>query len=235
MIVKPDAAPGHANGVRWRSALMAAAIILCGPCAAAASSAVTPWWTHAVNLPMDFLFGNLTQLDASAFKKQADDAELKLDGQTPVFFFSSHDHSRQWSSFGDGSRNDQIAKLTATLTITLHGTALLYYGEEIGMRDMPALRGGAYLALESANPNVFAFARETNRGEGALIVLNTSAQAQQAIITAWPRRSPRYGRVLLASPAATTPKASEVRVAPFGVLMIAYQQISTARTPATGQ
>jgi alpha-glucosidase len=90
-----------------------------------------------IQLPMDFLIGNMTKLDATAFKKQVDDAELKLGGQTPVFFFSSHDHSRQWTVFGDGRNNDQIAKLTATFILAERGTALMYYGEEIGMGTMP--------------------------------------------------------------------------------------------------
>jgi alpha-glucosidase len=89
-----------------------------------------------IQLPMDFLFGNLNKLDAAVFKKQVDDAQLKLGGQTPVFFFSSHDHPRQWSVFGDGKNNDQIAKLAAALTLTLRGTALMYYGEELGMATM---------------------------------------------------------------------------------------------------
>jgi len=91
-----------------------------------------------IQLPMDFLFGNLTTLDAAVFKKQVDAAQLQLGGQTPVFFFSSHDHPRQWSTFGDGAHNDQIAKLTAALTLAQHGCVLLYYGEEIGMGTMPA-------------------------------------------------------------------------------------------------
>lgn len=91
-----------------------------------------------INLPMDFLVGNLTRLDAAVFKRQIDDAESKLSGQPPVLFFSSHDHPRQWSSFGDGKHNDQIAKLTAALTLLPRGTALLYYGEEIGMANLPA-------------------------------------------------------------------------------------------------
>ncbi len=90
-----------------------------------------------IQLPMDFLYGNLNKLNASVFKKQVDDAELKLGGQTPVFFFSSHDHPRQWSVFGDGVHNDQIAKLTAALTLCERGTALMYYGEELGMATMP--------------------------------------------------------------------------------------------------
>jgi alpha-glucosidase len=90
-----------------------------------------------IQLPMDFLFGNLKTLDAGLFKKQVDAAQLELSGQTPVFFFSSHDHPRQWSVFGDGTHNDQIAKLTAALTLTQRGAVLLYYGEEIGMATMP--------------------------------------------------------------------------------------------------
>ena len=40
--------------------------------------------------------------------------------------------------FGDGKHNDQIAKLTAALTLTQPGCVLLYYGEELGMATMPA-------------------------------------------------------------------------------------------------
>ena len=91
-----------------------------------------------IQLPMDFLYGNLSTLDAAVFKKQLDAAQLELGGGTPVFFFSNHDHARQWSSFGDGVHNDQIAKLTAALTLTQRGCVLVYYGEEIGMGTMPA-------------------------------------------------------------------------------------------------
>lgn len=89
-----------------------------------------------INLPMNFLYGNLTRLDARVFKQRIDEAHLKLNGQPPVAFFSSHDHSRQWTSFGDGVNNDAIARLTAAMTLTQRGTALVYYGEEIGMADL---------------------------------------------------------------------------------------------------
>ena len=91
-----------------------------------------------IELPMDFLYGDMKKLNASAFKKQVDDAEQLLGGQTPVFFLSSHDHPRQWSVFGDGTHNDQIAKLTAATTLLQKGTALMYYGEELGMATLPA-------------------------------------------------------------------------------------------------
>ena len=91
-----------------------------------------------IQLPMNFLIGDMKKLDASAFKKQVDSAELQLGGQTPVFFFSSHDHSRQWTVFGDGVHNDQIAKVTSAFILAERGTALMYYGEELGMGTMPA-------------------------------------------------------------------------------------------------
>lgn len=89
-----------------------------------------------INLPMDFLYKDVTSLDAATFKARIDEAELKLDGFPPVFHFSNHDTPRQWSRFGDGRHNDQIARITAAMTLTLRGTALMYYGEEIGMPDL---------------------------------------------------------------------------------------------------
>jgi alpha-glucosidase len=91
-----------------------------------------------IHLPMDFLYGNLTKLDPAAFKKQSDDAQLALEGHVPVLFLSSHDHPRQWSVFGDGVHNDQIARITSALTTLQGGVALLYYGEELGMPTVPA-------------------------------------------------------------------------------------------------
>jgi alpha-glucosidase len=88
-----------------------------------------------IHLPMNFLVGNITKLDAGEFKRRYDEAATKLDGLTPVEFFSNHDQSRQWSEFGDGANNDRIGKMTAALTLLNPGVALLYYGEEIGMGD----------------------------------------------------------------------------------------------------
>ncbi len=89
-----------------------------------------------IQLPMDFLFGNLKDLNAAVFKREVDAAHTQLGGHTPVFFFSNHDHPRQWSTFGDGIHNDQIAKLTAALTLSQPACVLLYYGEELGMATM---------------------------------------------------------------------------------------------------
>ena len=102
-----------------------------------------------IHLPMNFLVGNIDTLDAATFKRRYDEAATRLDGLTPVEFFSNHDQSRQWSEFGDGRHNDLIAKMTAALTLLNPGTALLYYGEEIGMGDMDK----ATLAAVPLGPN----------------------------------------------------------------------------------
>ena len=89
-----------------------------------------------INLPMDFLYSGVKTLNAGVFKARIDDAETALDGAPPVLFFSNHDSSRQATRFGDGVHDDAIARLTAAMTLTLRGTALVYYGEELGMTDL---------------------------------------------------------------------------------------------------
>lgn len=89
-----------------------------------------------INLPMDFLYTGVKGLDAAAFKARIDEAHLKLDGLPPVFHFSNHDTTRQWTRYGDGKNDGLIARMTAAMSLTLRGTALMYYGEEIGMADL---------------------------------------------------------------------------------------------------
>ncbi len=45
---------------------------------------------------------------------------------------SNHDIQRSYDRYGDGQHNDAIAKLMAGLYLTLRGTPIMYYGEEIG-------------------------------------------------------------------------------------------------------
>ncbi len=90
-----------------------------------------------INLPMNFLYSGVKTLDAQTFKARIDDAHTRLNGAPPVLFFSNHDTSRQATRLGDGVHTDPIARLLAAMTLTLRGTALVYYGEELGMTDLP--------------------------------------------------------------------------------------------------
>jgi len=58
----------------------------------------------------------------------------------PTFVISNHDIVRSYDRYGDGKHNDQIAKLMAALYLTLRGTPIMYYGEEIGMKTTPPTR-----------------------------------------------------------------------------------------------
>ena len=88
---------------------------------------------NEVNMPMDFMFTTVNKLSAVEFRKQI--AWVDGSGGWPVYVMSNHDIRRVYDRYGDGKHNDQIAKLMAALYLTLRGTAVMYYGEEIGMRN----------------------------------------------------------------------------------------------------
>ena len=48
----------------------------------------------------------------------------------------NHDSPRVINRYGDGVHDEELARLNLALVLTLPGTPFLYYGEEIGMRDL---------------------------------------------------------------------------------------------------
>src|SRR3984885_10687316 len=91
-----------------------------------------------LQLPMDFLFTTVNKLSPAEFRKQI----AAVDGASgwPTFVISNHDIVRSYDRYGDGVHDDQIAKLMAALYLTLRGTPIMYYGEEIGMKTTPPTR-----------------------------------------------------------------------------------------------
>jgi len=104
-------------------------------------------WTHNIDelreyygahndelqMPMDFLFTEVNKLSPPEFRRQI--AGVESSGGWPVFVISNHDIVRSYNRYGDGVHNDDIAKLMASLYLTLRGTPIMYYGEEIGMQN----------------------------------------------------------------------------------------------------
>ncbi len=86
-----------------------------------------------IQLPMDFMFCTVDKLSAPAFRKQIALAEST--GGWPTYVIGNHDMPRSYVRYGDGKHNDQIAKLMAAMYLTLRGTPIMYYGEEIGMEN----------------------------------------------------------------------------------------------------
>ncbi len=91
--------------------------------------------TPELQLPMDAQLGFLNHMSADGFRQKLVAAETELDGNTPLFVFDNHDNERSWNRYGDGTHNEEIAKLVATLLLTPRAAALMYYGEELGMRE----------------------------------------------------------------------------------------------------
>lgn len=54
----------------------------------------------------------------------------------PCNTLGNHDSPRACSRYGDGKHDDELARLSLALVLTLHGTPFLYNGEEIGMTDL---------------------------------------------------------------------------------------------------
>jgi alpha-glucosidase len=88
-----------------------------------------------IQLPMNFFFADVNKLSAADFRKRIAEWDKNPAGGWPVYLFSNHDQVRHYVRYGDGQHNDDIAKLTATMLLTLRGSPILYYGEEIGMEN----------------------------------------------------------------------------------------------------
>jgi alpha-glucosidase len=85
-----------------------------------------------LQMPMDLM---LTKLKFSAPVFREHIATVDGTGEWPTWVISNHDIVRSWNRYGDGKHNDQIAKDMAALYLTLRGTPIMYYGEEIGMQN----------------------------------------------------------------------------------------------------
>ncbi len=91
-----------------------------------------------IQMPMDFMFCEVNKLSPAEFRTQIANAEST--GGWPVYVIGNHDMPRSYVRYGDGQHNDQIAKLMAGLYLTLRGTPVMYYGEELGMENNDPVR-----------------------------------------------------------------------------------------------
>ena len=98
---------------------------------------------NELHLPMDMLVGFHSEgggpnsenvsLNINHLRKTLTEMETELGHSQPLLVFDNHDNPRSWDRFGDGKHNAEIAKIVATILFTTRATALMYYGEELGM------------------------------------------------------------------------------------------------------
>jgi alpha-glucosidase len=93
---------------------------------------------NELQMPMDFMFMMVDKLSPPEFRRQI----AAVDGAHgwPVFVISNHDRVRSYNRYGDGKNDDAIAKLMGAFYLTLRGTPIMYYGEEIGMENNDPIR-----------------------------------------------------------------------------------------------
>jgi alpha-glucosidase len=88
-----------------------------------------------VQLPMNFFFTGVEKISAPEYRKQIAAWDKNPARGWPVWVLSNHDRVRHYTRYADGQHNDQIAKLMAAMLLTLRGSPIMYYGEEIGMEN----------------------------------------------------------------------------------------------------
>lgn len=90
-----------------------------------------------LHLAFNFSFLH-TPFEAGAFRREVERFEAALPPDAwPDQVLSNHDVARHASRYDHPEHGEARARLAALMLLTLRGTPFLYYGEEIGMRDVP--------------------------------------------------------------------------------------------------
>jgi alpha-glucosidase len=87
---------------------------------------------NELQLPMDLMLTDLP-FSAPVFREHV--KALDHARGWPTHVITNHDIRRSFTRYGDGVHNDDIAKMMAGFYLTLRGTPVMYYGEEIGMEN----------------------------------------------------------------------------------------------------
>lgn len=103
-----------------------------------------------LQLPMDMHMAIINHLDVAKFRKDLTDAETLIGDNHPLFVIDNHDNPRmdrycaaQAKDTGKPVSREEclsIQKMLSTLLFTSKSTALMYYGDEIGMATTPPTR-----------------------------------------------------------------------------------------------
>lgn len=96
-----------------------------------------------INLPMATQVGFTNRRSVPEIRKKLDNLMSLPEDDTPLLVFDNHDNVRSWDRYGQGldtKQRVQFAKVIAATLLTPRGSALIYYGQEIGMKTTPPTR-----------------------------------------------------------------------------------------------
>ncbi|MBC7792322.1 MAG: glucohydrolase, partial [Clostridia bacterium] len=95
-----------------------------------------PWYgkkNDELQLPMDTHLVAIKKFTVPEFRTRLVDAQTKLNGHIPLLVTDNHDQPRSWDRLGNGKNDEAIAKINAMALLGTRSTALVYYGQELGM------------------------------------------------------------------------------------------------------
>jgi alpha-glucosidase len=90
-----------------------------------------------IDLPLNFRFWSCPWSAAAFADAVAATEAVMPPGAWPVYALGNHDLPRLASRYGGDGHGQARARLAAMLLLTLRGTPLIYYGDEIAMTDVP--------------------------------------------------------------------------------------------------
>lgn len=90
-----------------------------------------------IDLPLNFRFWSQPWSGVGFAQAVATTEQVLPPGAWPVYALGNHDLPRLAGRYGVDDWGRARARLAAMLQLTLRGTPLIYYGEEIGMTDVP--------------------------------------------------------------------------------------------------
>jgi alpha-glucosidase len=89
---------------------------------------------------MDMQVGFINKLDIREFRQRLNEVEHDTGDNQPLLVFDNHDNPRMDMRYGDGKHDVDIQRMLATILFTTRSTALMYYGDELGMKTTPPTR-----------------------------------------------------------------------------------------------
>jgi alpha-glucosidase len=93
-----------------------------------------------LELPMDMQVGFINKLDVHQFRDRIREVEQDIGSNQPLLVFDNHDNPRIDARYGDARHGLDIERMLAAILFGTRSTAMMYYGDEIGMKTTPPTR-----------------------------------------------------------------------------------------------
>jgi alpha-glucosidase len=93
-----------------------------------------------LQLPMDMQVGFINKLDIHQFRDRIREVEQDIGSNQPLLVFDNHDNPRIDARYGDGKHDVDIQRMLAAILFGTRSTAMMYYGDELGMKTTPPTR-----------------------------------------------------------------------------------------------